>query len=97
MRSSPRASTLRKRFSLESTSCCKSPIRPHISKPDKAPVWIPKNNAGYFVITCTECLRSFSVPDDAEGEVREVDCVFCDSKVCDLADVHKLRKPPRNI
>ena len=74
-----------------------SPIRPHISKPDKAPVWIPKNDAGYFVITCTECLRSFSVPDDVEGEVRETNCVFCDSKVCYLADVHKLRKSRRNI
>jgi CheY-like chemotaxis protein len=74
-----------------------SPVRPHLAKPDKAPVWIPKNDAGYLVVTCTECLRSFSVPDDAEGEVREVDCVFCDSKVCYLADVHKLRKFPRSI
>jgi hypothetical protein len=72
-----------------------SPIRPHTSKPDKAPVWIPKNDAGYFVITCTECLRSFSVPDDARGEVREAECVFCDSKVCYLADAHKLRRFPR--
>ena len=72
-----------------------SPIRPHLSKRDKAPVWIPKNDAGYLVVTCTECLRSFSVPDDAEGEVREADCVFCDRKVCYLADVHKPRKSPR--
>ena len=74
-----------------------SPIRPHISKPDRAPVWIPQNDTGYFIITCTECLRSFSVPDDVEGEVRETDCVFCDSKVCYLADVHKLRKARRKI
>ena len=73
-----------------------SPIRPHISKPDKAPVWIPKNDAGYFVITCTECLRSFSVPDNMEDEVREADCVFCNSKLLYLADVHKLRKSRRH-
>ena len=73
-----------------------SPIRPNISKPDKAPVWIPKNDAGYFVITCTECLRSFSVPDSMEEEVRETDCVFCNSKLLYLADVHKLRKPRKH-
>ena len=73
-----------------------SPIRPNMSKPDKAPVWIPKNDAGYFVITCTECLRSFSVPDSMEEEVRETDCVFCNSKLLYLADVHKLRKPRKH-
>lgn len=31
-----------------------SPIRPQV-KPEKAPVWIPKNESGYFVVTCTEC------------------------------------------
>ena len=35
-------------------------IRPHIEKPDTAPVWIPRNASGYLVITCTKCLRSFS-------------------------------------
>ena len=72
-----------------------SPIRPNTSKPDKAPVWIPKNDSGYFVVTCTECLRSFSVPDEAGGEVREAECVFCDSKVCYLADARQVRMSPR--
>jgi CheY-like chemotaxis protein len=40
-----------------------SPLRPHVFKPDRAPVWVPRSDAGYFVVTCTECLRSFSVPD----------------------------------
>lgn len=39
-----------------------SPIRPQIRKPDKAPVWVPINDQGYFVLTCPECLRSFSEP-----------------------------------
>lgn len=29
-----------------------APIRPHIAKPDKAPVWIPGNESGYFVDLC---------------------------------------------
>lgn len=28
-------------------------LRPHLEKPDKAPVWIPRNASGYVVITCT--------------------------------------------
>jgi CheY-like chemotaxis protein len=34
------------------------PIRPQL-KPEKAPVWVPRSETGYFVVTCTECLRSF--------------------------------------
>ncbi len=70
-----------------------SPLRPHISKPDKAPVWIPKNEAGYIVITCPECLRSFSIPVEATySEVHEAHCIFCDSKVRYLADLKERRK-----
>ena len=72
------------------------PLRPHVSKPDKAPVWIPKNESGYFVVTCTECLRSFSIPEEHSGsEVHETTCVFCETKVRYLADVHKGKKHPR--
>jgi CheY-like chemotaxis protein len=28
-----------------------SPLRPHLSKPEKAPVWVPRTDAGYFVVT----------------------------------------------
>jgi hypothetical protein len=50
----------------------------------KAPVWIPRSDAGYFVVTCTECLRSFSVPDEELNdptEVREAQCDFCQMTV----------------
>lgn len=73
-----------------------SPIRPHISKPDKAPVWIPKDEAGYIVITCTQCLRSFSIPaEETHSEVHEAHCIFCDSKIRYLADFKERRKGPR--
>jgi CheY-like chemotaxis protein len=78
------------------------PIRPQITKPDKAPVWIPRDRSGYFVVTCTECLRSFSVPDDELGraaEVRETDCIFCDARVkyllIKLSDLKKVPKRSR--
>lgn len=59
----------------------RAPLRPQIAKPDKAPVWIPTNDTGYVVVTCTECLRSFSVPacEAATTEVKEAECVFCNS------------------
>jgi CheY-like chemotaxis protein len=70
-----------------------TPIRPNISKPDKAPVWIPKSSTGYLVLTCPECFRSFSV-SDAEGgsEYRETECVYCGSTVSYLADLSTLKK-----
>lgn len=63
----------------------RAPLRPHVAKPDKAPVWVPVNEKGYFVLTCTECLRSFSVPrSPSDEEVAETDCIFCGTKVCYL-------------
>ena len=73
-----------------------SPLRPHLSKPDRAPVWVPRNDAGYFVVTCTECLRSFSVSDDQTGtELQETNCVFCNAPVRYLADSQLVRKKAR--
>ena len=72
-----------------------SPVRPHISKPDRAPVWVPRNEQGYFVLTCTECLRSFSVPEEEineQSEVRRTSCLFCGTTVRYLADLRTIRK-----
>lgn len=63
-----------------------SPLRPSLTKTDNAPVWIPLNDTGYFVVTCTECLRSFSVPAQPGKEVRSSDCTFCGTNVCYLVD-----------
>ena len=38
-----------------------SPLRSQPPKVQPAPAWIPRTNSGYFVLTCLECLRSFSV------------------------------------
>jgi|SRR5690348_13348821 len=72
-----------------------SPVRPHFSKPDRAPVWVPRNAEGYFVVTCTECLRSASVPDeeiDEKSEMRNTTCLFCGTTIQYLADLRSVRK-----
>ena len=57
-----------------------SPIRPNFIKPDKAPVWIPRKGH-YMVLTCPECLRSFSISEEeAENGSHELSCIYCDAK-----------------
>lgn len=76
-----------------------SPIRPHLGKHDKAPLWIPRKNADYIVVTCPECLRSSSVADNADsGEVRETDCIACGAPIRYLVDstILKLLKDKKN-
>ena len=79
-----------------------SPIRPHAGKPDKAPLWIPRRDAGYIVAVCTECLRSFPVDDISTGtEVRKAECPSCgtivkymvDSAVLKMLEQKKARLP----
>jgi CheY-like chemotaxis protein len=73
-----------------------APIRPQIRTTVNAPVWTPRNEAGYFVITCPQCLRSFPVPDAGAAEVRETHCIFCDGKVRYLAEAGAtFKKKPR--
>jgi CheY-like chemotaxis protein len=53
-------------------------------KRDRAPVWVPRNGE-YYVITCTDCLRSFSIPAEKSlrvlRELRTLECIFCDAQV----------------
>ena len=60
-----------------------APPRPAIKR-DRAPVWVPRNGE-YYVITCTDCLRSFSIPAEKSvrvlRELRTLECIFCDSQV----------------
>ena len=60
-----------------------APPRPAIKK-DRAPVWVPRNGE-YYVITCTDCLRSFSIPAEKSvrilRELRTLECIFCDELV----------------
>jgi CheY-like chemotaxis protein len=51
------------------------PPRPRTGRPDKAAVWV-KNDKGMVAVTCTDCLRTFPVPDAING-VNTVECEFC--------------------
>ena len=64
-----------------------SPIRPHLGKQILAPLWIPRMDADYLVVTCPECLRSASIADDTVSEqLQEIDCVACGATVRYLVD-----------
>ena len=59
------------------------PPRPAIKR-DRAPVWVPRNGE-YYVITCADCLRSFSIPIEKSirllRALRTLKCIFCDAQV----------------
>ena len=54
------------------------------TRTDRAPVWVPRNGE-YYVITCTDCLRSFSIPAEKNvrilRELRTLECIFCGAQV----------------
>lgn len=68
----------------------KSPLRANVVKSAHAPVWIPLDGKPYFVLTCPECLRSFSLPVPADLEKRERErsskCEFCGSDIVYVLD-----------
>lgn len=58
-----------------------SPVRGSQPKAHVAPVWIPHSAAGYIVLTCPECLRSFSASEPPSASAHEEICVFCGTKL----------------
>lgn len=64
-----------------------SPIRPHLGKNDRVPLWIPRKDADYIVVTCPECLRSSPIADTAVStELQETDCLACGATIRYLVD-----------
>ena len=69
-----------------------SPLRAHIGKVDKAPLWIPRKDADYIVVTCPECLRSSSIADQVgAGDAQETDCIACGATITYLVDSSVLK------
>lgn len=60
-----------------------APPRPAIRR-DRAPVWVARCGECY-VFTCTDCLRSFSIPAEEDRqslrEMRTLECTFCNAQV----------------
>jgi len=64
-----------------------SPIRPHLGKHEKVPLWIPRRNAEYLVVTCAECLRSSSIANAiVTADVQETECMACGAMIRFLVD-----------
>src|SRR5215472_12218170 len=57
-----------------------SPLRSTRAKSEVAPVWILHSGTGYIVLTCPECLRSFSALEVNSGRAEE-NCICCGAKV----------------
>jgi CheY-like chemotaxis protein len=76
-----------------------SPIRANLVKSSNAPVWIPLNGKQYFVLTCTNCLRSFSlpIPNDLDGNhARKSRCEFCDAEIDYVLDAEVIGNARRS-
>jgi len=76
-----------------------SPLRANVIKPASAPVWIPLNGKQYFVLTCTDCLRSFSLPtpnDLDENAARKSRCEFCDTEIVYFLDAEAIGQARRS-
>jgi len=69
-----------------------SPIRPHIGKADRAPLWIPRKDAEYIVVTCPECLRSSSIANQTvTSDLQETECFACGAVISFLVDSSVLK------
>ncbi len=71
-----------------------SPVRGSRAKADFAPVWIPRSAVGYLILTCPECLRSFSAVEPTASPAQET-CVFCGANVrFQISSVEAAPVPP---
>lgn len=80
----------------------RAPLRASSPKLQYAPVWIPLDERGYYVLTCTNCLRSFPLPQDGNSngngtdrKEHEAECDHCGSMVRYYVDV-TLREAARS-
>jgi CheY-like chemotaxis protein len=78
----------------------KSPLRANLVKSPNAPVWIPLDGKPYFVLTCLNCLRSFSLPaPKLDGETEKIEqmakCEFCETDIAYVLDAGTIRQVRR--
>ena len=73
-----------------------SPLRSQPARPELAPVWIPRSQNRYVVLTCTDCLRSFSVPQKNLEEGRRYNecCAHCGTTMQYCLDTASAAEPP---
>ena len=72
----------------------KAPVRGSRAKLDFAPVWMPRSTVGYLILTCPECLRSFSAAEPVMSPAEET-CIFCGARVqFQMSSVEAAKVPP---
>ena len=71
------------------------PVRSRPAQAAVAPAWLPRSPRGYVVITCPDCLRSFSLPTNSVevGNPARVACVHCGTEVSYYLDASVLAEP----
>lgn len=72
------------------------PSRSQPAKAEVAPAWVPRSSRGYVVLTCPDCLRSFSVLSNSieiEKSASET-CLHCGTEVSYYLDESVLAEPP---
>ena len=52
-----------------------------LPKGDTVPVWLPRGRDDYYIVTCTNCLRSFPTQSitDEEHAVQHTPCIHCET------------------
>jgi CheY-like chemotaxis protein len=72
-----------------------SPVRESRQKSSSAPVWVPRSDKGFIVLTCPECLRSFSIAEPVAkiGDTVKEHCVYCESDVYFAVDRNFAERP----
>ena len=59
-----------------------SPIRSEREKSDIAPLFVPRDNAGYLIITCPKCLRPNKLEAmSLNGGLHQTTCQSCGTPV----------------
>ena len=78
------------------TAISDSPARGSKPKTQSASVWIPRSSTGYIILTCPECLRSFSVvqPKAEPGTTLHEICVSCGARVRFSISAGAMVRPP---
>ncbi len=70
--------TLRELFQEIGKLLDASPIRPEEGKSDVAPLFVPRDDAGYLIVTCTKCLRANQLEaSNLNGGIHQTTCQFC--------------------
>ena len=75
-------STIEQLFREIATLLAASPIRPERKKSESAPLFVPRDNTGYLILTCPKCLRPNRLEAmSVNGGIHQTMCQTCGTAV----------------